>query len=210
MGFLVLQRVAFSVGGHAEWFAVLEGDLRGQPPLRPEEGTRWATIADLDALRDLGRDEALVRDRFAQGDRAALLQTDQPIASSWYRSGWYDEQGILFELGPAEVWGYDGWVASDHRGRGHYAALIGWASAALASEGVSRVLVAIDHLNRPSLRAARASGRRPLGSVWMVRAFGVSVRRVSWHAWPRWQVYRGARPVAVPPGRRERGEGRTV
>jgi hypothetical protein len=91
-------------------------------------------------------------------------------------------------------------VPEGDRGRGYARQLLRGASRALAAEGVSRVLLSVDHLNEPSLRATRAGLRVPIGSFWMLRVLGVSVRREAWNGEPpRWCVYQGKRPAAIPP-----------
>jgi len=198
VGFLVLQRVAPSPWIHPEWFVVLEHDTR-TAGAGEADGMRWGTPADLPLLLAGERDERLLRERFERGDRVAIRGEGELVAYAWYRRGVYDEQGILFPLGPGTVWGYDGWVAERHRRRGHYTGMLGAVSRALAAEGIDRVLLGIDHLNEASLGASHAGGRVPIGSVWMLRVLGLSLRREAWRGQrPRWRLYRGRLPVALP------------
>ena len=131
--------------------------------------------------------------------QVAILDDGEATGYAWYRAGEYDEQGIIFRLGPREAWGYDAWIAEGARGRGNASRLLRGASRALAAEGVTRVLLGVDNVNEPSLRAACASGRVPIGSFWMLRLFGLSIRREAWEgARPRWSVYRGTREASPP------------
>jgi hypothetical protein len=197
VAYLLLQRAAPSPWVHPEWFVVLEhrtGTVAGA-----DAGMRWGTIDDLPRLLAGERDEPVLRERFARGDRVALIPDGDLVAYAWYRHGVYDENGILFRMPADTVWGYDGWVAEHYRRQGLYTALLRGVSRSLAEEGIHRVLLGIDHLNEPSLRAARAGGRVPIGSIWMLRVLGVSLRREAWAGErPRWCLYRGAREVALP------------
>ena len=174
---------------------------RNDPAGEPDAAVRWATLDDLPGLLAGGRSAPQLRERFARGDRVAVLGDGDVIGYAWYRAGLYDEQGILFHLGSGEVWGYDGWIAEGARGRGNAPRLLRGASRALAAEGVTRVLLSVDNANEASIRATRAGGRVPIGSIWMLRVLGVSLRREAWIGTrPRWALYRGARSSA-PPGR---------
>lgn len=199
IAFLVLQRTAPSPWVHPEWFIVLEHETGLVADGHGDAVVRWGTPADLPALLAGERDEATLRRRFAHGDRVAFLGDAEVLGYAWYRTGEYDEQGIIFRPAPGEVWGYDAWVAEDVRGHGHGRRLLSAASRALAAEGVTRVLLSVDNVNESSLRATRAAGRVPIGSIWMLRILGVSLRRESWEgARPRWSVYRGTREATPP------------
>ena len=196
VAFLLLQRTAPSPSIHPEWFVVLEHDTRTAGPDDEAPDMRWGTLADLPQLLSGERDEEMLRARFAHGDRVAILGDDDLVGYAWYREEEYDEQGILFRLGPREVWGYDAWIAEGHRSRGHASRMLRAISRALAGEGITRVLLSVDHLNEASLRAMRSAGRFRIGSIWMLRVFGISLRREAWDgARPRWSLYREfARP----------------
>ena len=199
VAFLLLQRSAPSPWIHPEWFTVLEHETRASAAGDLDGRVRWGGPGDLPALLAGGRDEATLRARFARGDRVAILDDGEASGYAWYRTGEYDEQGIIFRLGPGEAWGYDGWIAEDARGRGNARRLLRGASRALGAEGVTRVLLSVNNTNGPSLRATRASGRVPIASIWMLRVFGLSVRREAWEgATPRWSVYRGTREATTP------------
>ena len=114
---------------------VLEHDTRTTGPDDEAPDVRWATLADLPLLLAGERDEEMLRARFARGDRVAILGDDELVGYAWYREGEYDEQCILFRLGPREVWGYDAWVAEDHRSRGHATRMLRGISRALAGRG---------------------------------------------------------------------------
>jgi len=199
VAFLLLQRTAPSPWIHPEWFVVLEHATRTAGPDDEAGDLRWGTPADLPELLAGERDDETLRARLARGDRVAILGDGELVGYAWYRRGEYDEQGTLFRLGRREVWGYDAWVAERHRGRGHAPRMLRGISRALAGEGITRVLLTVDHLNEPSLRAMRAGGRVPIGSIWMLRVLGISLRREAWDGVrPRWSLYRGARPATIP------------
>jgi RimJ/RimL family protein N-acetyltransferase len=207
VAFLLLERAAPSPWMHTEWFVVTQAELRGDPFDAPVEGLRWGSAEDLPEMLRFGRDEALLRERLAHGDRVAIRVKDRLVAYAWFRGGEYDEQGIVFRLAPGELWGYDVWVDEEHRSRGYGPRLLRATSRALAAEGFTRLLGTIDHLNEASLRASRWAGYAPVGSIWLLRVLGVSVRREAWEGRrPRWSVYRGAAPIAVPGSEPSRGE----
>lgn len=188
-------------GVRLEWFLVLEcSTALRRPKVGIDRHHRWLGLPDTELLSSLGKEENALRKRLEQGDRvAALVDGPELVAYLWLRTGLVDEDGVLFVLGPDEAWLYDAEVAGNHRGAGRYRTLFGSAMAELAAEGVARVLLAVDHLNQPSVRAHVAGGAEPIGSVLAVTVAGHCLRREHWGRRARWRLYRGAAATGLPP-----------
>lgn len=203
VAFLVARRLLRPVGIRIEWFRVLEqrpgtAAVPGRDPIAP---TWVAGAADPGLLTTFGRSPELVRRRLAAGDSAAVVtDSDGLVAQLWiHPGGVYDEDGVLFRLGPEEAWVFDGVVAESRRGERIYPRLAVGVARDLAARGIVRMLSTIDAVNGPSLRAAQVRGCVPLGTVVVVRAWGRGVLRTRWRdRRPGWRSFRGDVSV-VPP-----------
>lgn len=203
VAFLVARRALRLVGIRTERFRVLEqrpetAGIPGRDPIAPT----WVPgAADPGMLTTFGRSPELVRRRLAAGDSAAVVTDAQGlVAQLWvHPGGVYDEEGVLFRLGPDEAWVFDGVVAESRRGERIYPRLAVGVARDLESRGIVRLLFTIDAVNAPSLRAAEVRGCVELGSFFVTRAWGVGVMRAHWRgAPPRWRAFRGTVSV-VPP-----------
>lgn len=187
---------------HVEWFLVVEtlpSDIR-EPLGDALPGVRWAEPADAAAIGRLARGTAVVAERFARGDRAAILvEGDRVPACVFVRGGAYDETGLRFPLASDERWFYDAWVTPSHRGRRLHSRLTQAAADDLAGEGVRRVLSTVDHLNRASVRSLRHRRSRAVGEALVIQAGGVTLSGVRCGLGRRsWRLHRGARSTRVP------------
>lgn len=200
VAFIVAQRLLRPPVGHVEWFVVLEHPPSEPRPMGDDGEIRWARPDEVDLLTSLGRDAAKVRGRLAQGDRAAILvRNGALIGHLWCRWAIYDEQGMLILLRPSETWVYDGEIEPGHRGARLYPRIFTAAAGALAATGTDRMLSGIDYVNGASLRSARARGSMAIGSIFMVRLLGLSLRREDWFGSVRWRLYMHRAPMSIPP-----------
>lgn len=136
---------------------------------------RWAEEREHDLLGAFGHTRAILRRRFADGDRPCVLVLGDRLAGyAWFRVGVFDEEqlGARFRMAPGEVWLYDGMVAPDLRGRGLYANLVKGAGVLLAAEGFSRMLIQVEVSNRNGFHGHRAAGARPIASYQALRLCG--------------------------------------
>ncbi len=142
-----------------------------------EGGLRWAEEADFDRLVAFGIEPAELRARLARGARVAILEQDGRIGAwNWFEAEGHDDYDWLrFTLSPGEIWGFNGRVAPDLRGRAAFARVRGFAARDLAREGNCRIVSNIDALNRSSLRARAKTGSVALGRFFWVRLLGVTL-----------------------------------
>jgi hypothetical protein len=201
--FLVARRLLRPLRIHVEWFRVLEqrpetAALPGYEPIVPV----WVPgEGDPAMLTAFDRSADMVRRRLAAGGRAAVaLDAGDPVAQLWIQAGEvYDEEGVVFRLGPDEVWVFDGVVAESRRGERIYPRLAVGVARDLGARGVTRLLATIDAVNAPSLRAAEVRGCTQLGSVFVLHAGGIGVLRTRWRGRrAAWRRFRPDVPV-VPP-----------
>ncbi len=204
VAFLVVRRILRLVGIRLEWFRVLEqrpetAAVPGREPLVPtwvEDGG-----ADPAVLSAFGRSPEVVRRRLDGGDAAAVV-TDAgvPVAQIWIHAGGvYDEDGVLFPLAPDEAWVFDGVVAEARRGERIYPRLAVGVARDLETRGFVRMLSTIDAVNGPSLRAAAVRGCVVLGTVVVMRAWGLGVLRTRWRGRrPEWRTFRETVSVELP------------
>lgn len=165
----------------------------GSRPPR-DEGLRWAVPTELELLASFGHSRETLEERLARGDRAfVLVQGAELVGYAWFRSGMYEEDGlgVRFSAPAGDVWLYDAMVGARERGRGHYARLLEGAADALAREGVRRIWVAVETLNRASVEAHSRGGGRAAHRIRLIRLCGVSwlsgeprARRLWLREWP--------------------------
>lgn len=202
VAFMVARRALRLVGVRVEWIRILEqragtADVPGREPIPPS----WVDADDPRILEAFGRSPEVVRRRLEAGGRAAVVtDEDGLVAHLWIHPGAeYDEQGVRFRLGPDEAWVFDGVVAESRRGERIYPRLAVGVARDLEGHGVSRLLSTIDALNVPSLHAARVRGCTVLGTVLVVRAWGLGALRAHWRGRPaRWSGFRGSILLTPP------------
>jgi hypothetical protein len=146
---------------------------------------REAELADIDRLAINGRSRELVRERFAHGARAWILERNgRTLGHAWLDpGGLLSEHCLWLTAGPGDVWAMDGWVDPALRGKGNYTRVKSRAAEVLFGAGKCRILSLVDALNRSSIRANRAIGSRPVARGAVVRLFGISlvVFQGHWH-----------------------------
>lgn len=197
-GFLMFQRLLpDSVRIHP---LVLTGRrvTRGGPAgLR---GIRWGTRADLARLPVPPDLRPPLAERFDSGERFCVLEDgDRVLAYVWYRLGPYahDEFGLSFLLGPRHVWGSDGFVVREGRGRGLGSRLFSSAPSLLAEEDRDLVLSIIDRPNRNMARLQRATGAVHVADLLVFRVRNLILLRARHRGQARWHIGRGAIPLSV-------------
>lgn len=201
IGYVWLSKLLPSRMAQVEWFTVLEYRCEALDDAPPDLVFRWATAADAGLLTSLGLGADEVRRRVRDGDRAmvCLDASGALLAYAWYRTGVWDECGIRFALAGDEAWAYDFDAVSTVRGRrllGHIGCAGG---AALAAEGIDRVLGGVDVANRGVLRAFLRRTAAPIGEVVMARVGGLSLRREAWDGGrARVRLYWGHCEVSPP------------
>ena len=120
----------------------------------PSDGPRYA--------RDIGTDSAVTFAARLSADTHCFLVDDGTtlLHASWVTTGgaWMRELRGYLVPPPGDAYVYESFTRADARGRGVYpfalANILGWA----ASGGISRVWVAVEEANPPSLRAVGKAG----------------------------------------------------
>lgn len=79
-------------------------------------------------------------------------------------------------LGPEEAYVYDCFTDATCRGLGIFPAVLSFVGRELATQGVSRIWIAVEHQNRSSAKAIRKAGFHPAGTV-TYRRIGSSASR---------------------------------
>lgn len=92
----------------------------------------------------------------------------------WFRTGSFKDEvdGIIYTLSSETVWLFDGRVDTAHRRKGLYKRLLRAAARDLSEAGYSRIVLAVDHLNRNSVRGHLSVGAAVIGRVLVVRLLG--------------------------------------
>jgi hypothetical protein len=143
-----------------------------------DERIGWAVPTDCHALSTLGHPVDVLQQRLNAGARACVLTGPEGVlAYVWFNGPQHEEAnlGVRFHLAKGEMWLFDAMVKADRRGQGLYPTLLRDAAHELARQGVERILIAIDTGNHNSIRAHRAVGARPLGTVWSARLLGFTL-----------------------------------
>ncbi len=201
IAYITLARLLPERVGRVEWFTVMEYPIDPDAPV-DDLRYRWAGPEDVALLTAFGLTAAEVEARMAVGDRARLCLDGAGalLAYAWYRFHAWDEEGVEFLLGPRDAWGYDFDVTPTVRGRRLLGQIGFEGSAALAEEGVTRILGGVDVANRGVYRAFRRRRATAMGTIAMLRIGPLSLRRERWTAdgRARWRLYRGRCPVGLP------------
>lgn len=185
-----------------EWFSLFESVPRpGAPALAealPE--AHWAEPHEAERIGDLLNGGAVVAQRFARGDRVAVVeQGGRPVSHLFLRHGVYEEADIVFHLADDVLWLYDGYTLPEARGRRIYTRLLDAAVDDAGRRGARRVISAIDHLNRASRRAAERHGAREFGDVISIRIPGLRISALRVEGGRRaWAVHRVMRIERIP------------
>ena len=197
-GFLVLQRLLpDSVRIHPLVFTGRRVTRATPAGLR---GIRWGTRADLDRLPVPPDLRHPLAERFASGERFCVLEDgDRVLAYVWYLLGPYahEEFGLRFLLGPRHVWGSDGFVVREGRGRGLGSRLFSTAPSLLADGDHDLVLSIVDRLNRNMGRLQRATGAVHVADLLVLRIGNVILLRARHRGRARWHLGRGTIPLSV-------------
>lgn len=163
---------------------LMEIDLHGTIGSDREQGEMiWAGLDDLDwlprikpsALLTRLKRSALQDERRVMGDRVLLFRDDETLSAYvWFRTGHFKDEvdGIIYTLPSATVWLYDGRVDTAHRRKGLYKRLLRAAVRDLTEAGYSRIVLAVDYLNRNSVRGHLSVGAAVIGRVLVVRLLG--------------------------------------
>ena len=200
VAFLLAQRACRSLRIELEWFTlVAKGAAEERPQAAGASDFIWASPSDVRELAAVfDRSKRMLLDRFAAGDRCAVMARDgEIVACIWFRTGAYQERGLIFEPGREDCWIFDAHVVPDHRGERLFTTLWAAAAADLAREGVTRIVGAIDVVNQSSMKAAVRHGARPFCSIIVVGACGVRFRRERRSGQGSWSLYGGSWPVSL-------------
>jgi GNAT superfamily N-acetyltransferase len=197
-GFLLLQRLLpDSIRIHP---LVLTGRRVRRDAPADLRGIRWGTRADLERLPVPPDLRHPLAERFDSGERFCVLEDgDRVLAYVWYRPGPYahEEFGLRFLLGPRQVWGSDGYVVREGRGRGLGSRLFSTAPSLLAEEDHDLVLSIIDRPNRNMARLQRATGAVHVADLLVLRVGNVILLRARHGGRARWHLGRGGIPLSV-------------
>jgi hypothetical protein len=158
-------------------------NLRRAPESDPN--IRWATADDIDLLvtSSLYSTEQ-TRALFARDARSAILVREgELLACMWLEAkaqvgeSLVNEGWLRYGLSPGDFWTINVWVTSGERGRDLYSQVRDFAASDYARAGFTRLVGAIDSLNRNSLRAGRKKGARLLGRLYFLRFLGFTLVR---------------------------------
>jgi GNAT superfamily N-acetyltransferase len=197
-GFLLLQRLLpGSVRVHP---LVLTGRRVTRRPPAGLRGIRWGTRDDLARLPVQPDLRHPLAERFDSGERFCVLEDgDRVLAYVWYRLGPYahEEFGLRFLMGPRQVWGSDGYVVREGRGRGLGSRLFSTAPSLLEQGGHDLVLSIVDRPNRNMARLQRATGAVHVADLLVLRLGDVILLRARHRGHARWHLGRGTIPLSV-------------
>jgi ribosomal protein S18 acetylase RimI-like enzyme len=163
---------------------LMEIDLHGTIGADREHGELiWAGLDNLDwivrfkpsALLTRIKRSALQDERRVMGDRVLLFKHDGTLSAYvWFRTGHFKDEvdGIIYTLPSGTVWLFDGRVDTAHRRKGLYKRLLRAAARDLSEAGYSRIVLAVDYLNRNSVRGHLSVGASVIGRVFVIRVLG--------------------------------------
>lgn len=179
---------------------LMEIDLQGTLVSDREQGEFiWAGLENLDWLSPLEpsallsrlKRSALQGERQIMGDRVLLFKQDGSLSAYvWFRADHFKDEvdGIIYTLPPETVWLYDARVDTAHRRKGIYRRLLRTAARDLTEFGYSRIVLAVDNLNRNSLRGHLSVGAAVLGCVFVVRLLGRGVCMAKTNRWSKFKL----------------------
>jgi GNAT superfamily N-acetyltransferase len=149
---------------------------------------RWAEHADIPRFADLDFVET-ARERLAAGHRAAIALCDQRLVGYvWFAKDRYFEAELLteFRLPTDAIWLHTARVEPQCRRQGIYKRLLQFACSSLREEGVSRIQLSVERLNRRSVAAHESAGANRIGSCLIFRLLGITTCLGRWtrHVWP--------------------------
>ncbi|WNM57934.1 GNAT family N-acetyltransferase [Candidatus Nitrospira allomarina] len=162
----------------------MEIDLHGTIGADREHGELiWAGLDNLDwivrfkpsALLTRIKRSVLQDERRVMGDRVLLFKHDGTLSAYvWFRTGHFKDEvdGIIYTLPSGTVWLFDGRVDTAHRRKGLYKRLLKAAARDLSEAGYSRIVLAVDYLNRNSVRGHLSVGASVIGRVFVIRVLG--------------------------------------
>lgn len=166
------------------------------PSADPEWPHRWASASDLDLLTQSGIPADTVRSFFREGAYGALCEKDgKLVAYTWYLTQPRTANDWIRVVPKDAPYVFLAYVSPEFRGRGIYLETRLFAYPALAELGYTGTFSFVDHLNRSSLRASKATPRRYVGRLSYVRILGFAVYRLGgkWGA----GFYGPKRPLAL-------------
>lgn len=180
-GLVVAQRAvnALGLGGRVALSRHVVFELREAPPLtRSLRGlrdlvVRRGDLSDLEALQAVdGREPALLRRRFSDGDLAFVGQTGgRVLCHVFFHRGprpFEEDLGrtVALPLERDTFWSYDAAADRESRASGVFIKVFQAALQSLFREqGAERVLCMVQHTNQPSLRMHEHLGFRRLGTL---------------------------------------------
>lgn len=173
----------FRVGHELLMEINLQGDLVSD---RDQGELIWAGLEDPEWLSGFKpsnllsrlKRSALQNERLMMGDRVLMFKQNGMLSAYvWFRTNSFKEvaDGITYALSPKTVWLYDARVDTAYRGKGMYRRLLKAAARDLTKFGYSRIVLAVDNLNRNAVRGHLAADAIIVGRVLLVRVFGRGV-----------------------------------
>jgi GNAT superfamily N-acetyltransferase len=133
---------------------------------------RFLEDTDLDAYATLHAAPDGATERFARGERCFGIWLDGRLVSTrWLATGTAHIGYLTREvaLAPGEVYIYETYTEPGHRGRGISGVAGAIVSAALAAEGVRRIVGVLEPENEQGLRANKKAGYRIVGRIGHVK-----------------------------------------
>jgi len=109
-----------------------------------------------------------------RGDRCFVVTHEGQIVSyGWYSSKPTEiENGLFFEFSPQDMYMYKGFTSREHRGKRLHAVGLCKAIKELAKERPFRLVSYVESNNYRSLRSCARMGFRPVGLIYIIKAFG--------------------------------------
>jgi hypothetical protein len=128
-----------------------------------------------------------------------LEDGDRVVAQVWYLLGPYahEEFGLRFPLGPRHVWGSDGFVVREGRGRGLGSRLFSTAPSLLADGDHDLVLSIVDRPTGTWDAPQRATGAVHVADLLVLRIGNVILLRARHRGRVRWHLGRETIPLSV-------------
>ena len=160
----------------------------------PSGEAYWAKGGDA-ALQAFGHTPETIARRLADGARVCVASDSiQTLGYVWFESPHLEEDlGLRFIMGERETWLYDAMVNPECRGRGIYPRLVRRAAYDLGRDGIERILIAVETVNRNSIRSHQAAGATIIGTITSLRLLGMTIA----HYGRGWRVGFGALPLSA-------------
>lgn len=163
---------------HAKGFIIVTGE-----PHESSTGqtcdieVRSASPEDLDLLSDSDYPKSILRRWFKRGARVWLIEHEGRLLACYWLDGndrYHLYDWLVIKSEPKDVWVLWWWVAHGYRRQNLAYQIRTPGVLEYARNGFTRMLGAIDAMNRNALRASQKLGWKPIGRLFILRGLGIT------------------------------------